>query len=153
MPITPKEVREFGDRWLTTVLSRGTPVEQSAFFVDPDSRLYILESGELMTFDDNYNLHCQLINEIHVLSELALTVLNASPDRVRATGRFYWRAEYAKKRPLPNLIQAVSGIDCIIERVASGELKFVLYMSSFHQLLPDSAPLLLDGAGPSSDTT
>ena len=42
------------------------------------------------------------------------------------------------------MIKSIAGIDCIIERVASGELKFVLYMSSFHQLLPDSAPLRLE---------
>lgn len=141
MPITPPEVREFVDRWLTTVLSRGTPAEQAAFFVDPDSRLYVLETGELMTYQDNYDLHCKLRNEIHTLGDMTLTVLNASPDRVRATGRFYWQAEYAKKRPQPNVIRAICGIDCILERPASGELKFVLYMSSFHQLLPDSAPL------------
>jgi hypothetical protein len=144
MPITLKEVLEFGDRWLTTVLSRGLPAEQAAFFVDPDSRLYILENGALMTFQDNYDLHCQLINEVHSLGDFTLTVLNASPDRVRATGRFYWQAEYAKTRPLPNVIKAIAGIDCVIARVASGELKFVLYMSSFHQLLPDSAPLQLE---------
>ena len=144
MPITPQEAHEFADRWLATVLSRGTPAEQAVFFVDPDSRLYMLETGELMTYQDNYNLHCQLKNETHALGDMALTVLNISPDRVRATGRFYWQAEYAKERPQPNMIRSVAGIDCILERVASGELKFVLYMSSFHQLLPDSAPLQLE---------
>jgi hypothetical protein len=141
MPITLQEVLEFGDRWLTTVLSRGTPTEQAAFFVDPESRLYILENGELMTFQDNYDLHCQLTNETHTLGDFTLTVLNASPDRVRAMGRFYWQAEYVQKQPLANVIKSIAGIDCILERTASGELKFVLYMSSFHQLLPDSAPL------------
>ncbi len=144
MPITLQEVLEFADRWLATVLGRGTPAEQAAFFVDPDSRLYILETGELMTFQDNYNLHCQLTNEVHTLGGFTMTPLNASPDRVRATGRFYWQAEYAQKRPVPNVIKSIAGIDCIIERVASSELKFVLYMSSFHQLLPDSAPLRLE---------
>jgi hypothetical protein len=42
------------------------------------------------------------------------------------------------------VIKAIVGEDWIIERVASGELKFVLYMSTFHQLLPDSAPLQLE---------
>ena len=143
MSITPQEVLEFADRWLTTVLSRGTPAEQAAFFVDPDSRLYMLESGELMTFQDNYHLHCQLTNEIHKLGDFTLAVLSVAPDRVRATGRFYWQAEYAEKRQQPGIIKSIAGIDCILERIVSGELKFVLYMSSFHQLLPDSAPLQL----------
>ena len=101
MPITLQEVLEFADRWLATVLGRGTPAEQAAFFVDPDSRLYILETGELMTFQDNYNLHCQLANEVHTLGGFTMTPLNASPDRVRATGRFYWQAEYAQNVPCP----------------------------------------------------
>jgi hypothetical protein len=144
MPITQKEVLEFGDRWLRTVMTRGLPADQAAFFVDPDSRLYVLEGGALMTFEDNYNLHCQLTNEVHTFGDFTLTVLNNSPERVRATGRFYWQAEYAKKRPPPNVIKAMVGGDWIIERIASGELKFVLYMSTFHQLLPDSAPLQLE---------
>jgi hypothetical protein len=143
MPITPKEVFDFCDRWLTTVMRPGTPSEQAAFFIDPDSRLYILQNGEIMTFQDNYDLHCQLTDEIHILSDFTLAILNASPDRVRAAGRFYWEAQYVQNRPLLNRIKALAGIDCIVERVASGELKFVLYMSSFHQLLPDSAPLEL----------
>ena len=141
MSITLQEVLDFVDRWLRTVLSRGTPAAQSAFFIDPDSRLYILENGEVMTFQDNYHLHCQLTNEAHTLGDFSLTVLNASPDRVRAVGRFYWQAEYVQKQPLANVFKSIAGIDCIIERAASGELKFVLYMSTFHQLLPDSAPL------------
>lgn len=141
MPIALQEVLEFCDRWLTTVLSRGTPAQQATFFVDPESRLYLLENGGLMTFQDNYDLHCQLTNESHMIGDFNLTVLNASPERVRAVGRFYWRAEFAQKRPSRSAIKAVAGIDCIIERIASGELKFVLYMNAFHQLLPDSAPL------------
>ena len=101
MPITQKEVLEFCDRWLTTVLRRGTPTEQAGSFVDPDTRLYMLEDGGMMTFQDNYDLHCQLKSERHTLGDFTLTALNASPDRVRATGRFYWQAEYAEKRPMP----------------------------------------------------
>lgn len=144
MPITLEEVLAFGDRWLTTVLGRGSPAQQAAFFLNPDSRFYVIESGETMTFQDNQDLHCQLINEVHTLSDFTLTPLNASPDRVRTTGRFYWQAEYGDKRPAPNMIKAIVGVDWILERVPSGELKFVLYLSSFHQLLPDSAPLNFD---------
>ena len=144
MAITLEEVMEFGERWLTTVFNRGLPAEQAAFFVDPDSRMYMLDNGELMTFQDNYDLHCQLTNEIHALGDFTLTVLNVSPDRVRATCRFYWQADYADNRPVPNTIKAIVGEDWIIERVTSGELKFVLYMNSFHHLLPDSAPLQLE---------
>ena len=39
------------------------------------------------------------------------------------------------------MIKAVVGEDWIIERAASGALKFVLYVNTFHHFLPDSAPL------------
>ena len=44
-------------------------------------------------------------------------------------------------RPAPNVIKAVVGEDWILKRTASGALKFVLYINTFHHLLPDSAPL------------
>jgi hypothetical protein len=72
-----------------------------------------------------------------------LTVLKTAPERVRATGTVYWEAEY-RDRPRPNVIKAVVGEDWIIERSPSGALKFVLYMNTFHHLLPDSAPLQLE---------
>ena len=46
-----------------------------------------------------------------------------------------------RERPPPNVIKAVVGEDWIIERAASGALKFVLYVNTFHHFLPDSAPL------------
>ena len=49
-------------------------------------------------------------------------------------------AEFAG-RPAPNVIKAVVGEDWILERSPSGDLKFVLYMNTFHHTLPDSAPL------------
>lgn len=143
MPIALDEVLKFGDRWLTTVLGRGSPAAQAAFFLHPDSRFYMVESGETMTFEDNTNIHSQLIHDSHTLGDFTLTALSSAPERVRATGRFYWQAEYARRRS-PNLIQAVVGVDWILERAPSGELKFVLYLSGFHQLLPDSAPLDFD---------
>ena len=39
------------------------------------------------------------------------------------------------------VIKAVVGEDWILERATSGELKFVLYINTFHHTLPDSAAL------------
>ena len=61
-------------------------------------------------------------------------------DRVRARGTVYWQAEFPG-RPPPSVIEAVVGEDWIIERAASGELKFVRYVNTFHHFLPDSAPV------------
>ena len=55
---------------------------------------------------------------------------------MRARGTVYWQAEFPG-RQAPNVIKAVVGEDWILERAASGGLKFVLYINTFHQLLPD----------------
>ena len=39
------------------------------------------------------------------------------------------------------MIKAVVGEDWLLERATSGELKFVLYINTFHHMLPKSAPL------------
>jgi len=59
---------------------------------------------------------------------------------VQARGTVYWQAEFPGA-PTPKVIKAVVGEDWIIERAASGALKFVLYVNTFHHFLPDSAPL------------
>ena len=110
------------------------------FLLDRHSRIYVLWNGSSIDFDEHRKLHDQWINELHRFGHFELTPLNASPERVRATGTVYWEAEFAG-RPAPNVIKAVVGEDWILERSPSGDLKFVLYMNTFHHSLPDSAPL------------
>src|SRR6476620_6012077 len=68
-------------------------------------------------------------------SAIDLTPLNASPERVQARGTVYWQAEFPGALT-PKVIKAVVGEDWIIERAASGDLKFVLYVNTFHHFLP-----------------
>jgi hypothetical protein len=143
MAITLQEVLDFADRWFHTMMHHGSPAEQATFFADPHSRIYVLEGGETIGFEEHYKLHLQWTNERHRFGNFLLTVLKTSPERVRATGQVHWQAEYVS-RPPPNVIKAVVGEDWIIERMPSGELKYVLYMNTFHHLLPDSAPLALE---------
>lgn len=138
--ITLDEVLDFAGRWFDTVMNGGSAADQAAFFLDPRSRIYVLENGATFGFEEHFRLHAQWINEVHALGQFTLTPLNASPERVRAMGTVYWQAEFAG-RPAPNVIKAVVGEDWIVERKPSGELAFVLYMNTFHHTLPDSAPL------------
>ena len=55
------------------------------------------------------------------------------------TGTVYWQAEFAG-RPEPNVIKAVVGEDWILEKLPSGDLKFVLYTNTFHHALPRFGP-------------
>ena len=141
MPITLDEVLDLAKQFFAATASgRG---DQPSFFLDPHSRIHIGESGEAIALDDHQKLHAQWINERHILGSFNLTALSTAPERVRAVGTVYWEAQY-RDRPPPNLIKAVVGEEWTIERIPSGALKFVLYTSTSHHLLPDSAPLTLE---------
>ncbi len=143
MAITLDEVVAFADKWFLTVWGGGRADAQAAFFLDPHSRIYVVQGGETIGFEDHEKLHKQWTDERHLFDGFSITPLNTAPERVRATGTVYWEARY-RDRPPPNLIKAVVGEDWIIERIPSGALRFVLYMNTFHHLLPDSAPLQLE---------
>jgi hypothetical protein len=143
MPITLDEVEAFAHKWFDTAFGGGAAAAQAAFFLDPNSRIVVVQGGETISFPEHETLHKQWTNERHLFGRFNITTLNAKPERVRATGTVYWEAQY-RDRPPPNVIKAVVGEDWIIERIPSGELRYVLYMNTFHHLLPDSAPLLLE---------
>jgi hypothetical protein len=138
--ISLNEVLEFGSRWFDTVMSGGSAGDQAAFFLDPNARIHVVSRGATIGFDEHCKLHAQWSNEVHRFGDFSVTPLNDSPERARATGSVYWQAE-CRDRPPPNVIKAVVGEDWILERTPQGALRFVLYMNTFHHLLPDSAPL------------
>lgn len=140
MTITLDETLHFAEKFFATVASGG---DQDSFFLHSHARIYVLQGGETIGLEDHKKLHSQWTHERHLLGQFALTTLSTKPERIRATGTVYWEASY-RGRPEPNTIKAVVGEDWIIERIASGALRFVLYMNTFHQLLPDSAPLQLE---------
>ena len=88
--ITLDEVHDFGSRWFNTVMNGGSAGDQAAFFLDRHSRIYVLWNGSSIDFDEHRKLHDQWINELHRFGHFELTPLNASPERVRATGTVYW---------------------------------------------------------------
>ena len=138
--ISVGEMREFGAGWFDAVARGATAAEQAQFFLDPHARIYVVWNGVAISLAEHEKLHAQWINERHSFGPFDLTPLNAAPERVRARGTVYWQAEFLGRKA-PNVIKAVVGEDWILERAASGGLKFVLYLNTFHHLLPDSAPL------------
>ena len=138
--ITVDDVRDFGTSFFDAVANGASAAEQAQFFLDPHARIYIAWNGATISLDDHERLHAQWINEHHSFGHFDLTPLNASPERVQARGTVYWQAEFPGA-PTPKVIKAVVGEDWIIERAASGDLKFVLYVNTFHHFLPDSALL------------
>ena len=142
--ITLDDVREFGASWFDAVAGGASAAEQAQFFLNPHARIYVVWNGATISLEDHEKLHAQWINERHSFGHFDLTPLNASPERVRARGTVYWQAEF-QGRPAPNVIKAVVGEDWILERAASGGLKFVLYLNTFHHLLPESRRSICDG--------
>jgi hypothetical protein len=140
LEITLKEVLQHADSWFRTVMSGGSADTQAQFFNAPNPFIYILSTGDVLNMDSHYKLHQRFENEVHGIPEFLLTRL--SPQRIRVTGTVYWEAEIKNQTP-PNCIKAVVGEDWILEKNVNGELKFILYMNTFHHLLPDSAPLKL----------
>jgi len=138
--ITLDEVQDFGTTWFNAVARGASAAEQAQFFFDPHARIYVVWNGATISLEDHEKLHAQWINEHHRFGHFDLTPLNASPERVRARGTVYWQAEFPE-RPAPNVIKAVVGEDWVLERATSGELKFVLYINTFHHMLPESTPL------------
>ena len=92
--ITLDEVREFGTRFFDAVASGASAAEQAHFFLDPHARIYVAWNGATINLKEHETLHAQWINEHHSFGHFDLTVLNASPDRVRARGTVYWQAEF-----------------------------------------------------------
>lgn len=133
---------EHADKWFTTVMNGGNAKEQSSFFLYEEPRIFVMPSGISIGMEAHFQLHQHWINEEHKNATFLITELSQSPERVRASGSVYWQAEIPNQNP-PNIIRAVVGEDWILEKDSTGLLKFVLYMNTFHHLLPDSAPLIL----------
>ena len=58
-------------------------------------------NGATINLKEHETLHAQWINEHHSFGHFDLTVLNASPDRVRARGTVDWQAEFVNPNPIP----------------------------------------------------
>jgi hypothetical protein len=102
--------------------------------------IFVLHGGDL-TLQANYEIHQKLVDEIHwTVGTWDITPLSDDPERARAQGIVYWQG-----RPVDSadgaLLKCYVGEDWVVERVPSGELKFVIYVNSFHRFLPDAAPI------------
>lgn len=110
---------------------------QQKFFLHRDPILFLLR-GEDMTLQQNYELHQKLTDEKHWSVGWDVTHLCDKPERARAVGAFYWQAR-RRGRPDSELIKAYCFQDWIVQRMPSGELKFVVYINTDHSFLPGSA--------------
>ena len=118
-----------------------TAAEMAEFFLYPKSRIFVLHGGDL-TLQANYEeFHQKLVDEVHwTVGTWDITPLSDSPERARAQGIVYWQGRHVDQAD-GALLKCYVGEDWVVERVSSGELKFVIYINSFHRFLPDAAPI------------
>jgi len=138
MSITGDDIVGLAKAWLDCVMVRQEPPSaQQKFFLHRDPILFLLR-GEDMTLQQNYELHRKLTDEKHWSVGWDVTQLCDKPERARAVGAFYWEAR-VRGRPAGELIKAYCFQDWIVQRMPSGELKFVVYINTDHSFLPGSA--------------
>ena len=140
MAITLNDVTQFAEQWFHAVGAGATGDEQAKFHLHRDARIFT-GNGMSFTLDEHHKLHQQWDQEKHSLGPLELTEINEHPNRVRINGTVYWEA-HPRHGNNQGLIKMVVGESWIIERTSEG-LKYVLYISTTFQALPDSIPLNL----------
>ena len=143
MAISLDEIHDLGARYHHLVgVEKGDATAQAAFFVHPHPMIYVEHAHDL-TLQANHETHRGMTDEqFFPLEPWTVTQLCEEPERARAVGGVLWQG-------LPNgdeehgVIKVVVGEDWIVQRTPNGDVKFVLYINTHHQLLPDSAPFAL----------
>ena len=141
MAITKDDVLSLMKRFHDVVmLDKATAAEQGAFFLHPEPRIFIPHGADI-SLQQNYEIHLQLTDELHVpLEPWDIIPLSSQPERVRAIGAVYWQGRLVRSTERA-LIKCIVGEDWIVQRALSGDLKIALYINPYHRFLPDSAPI------------
>ena len=140
MAISKAEVLALVNAFHDCSTGKGTAVQQAAFFLHPEPRIFILH-GEDVSMQGNYEIHQKLTDEKHAtIGSWDITPLCDAPERARAVGTVYWEGRPVSA-PKGALLKCHVGEDWVVQRVPSGELKIALFINTFHTFLPDSAPI------------
>ena len=132
MPITENDIIEFSNEFHElSMVKKGTAAEQAEFFLYPEPVIIVLHGTDI-SLQKNYEIHQQLVDEIHIPQKnwLVTPLLN-QPERVRAEGCVYWEGRLKNSKDNAK-IKCFVGEDWIVQRTDTGELKFVLYINSYH---------------------
>ena len=137
MIITEDDVMKHATQYFTALRTGSTAAELATFFLNPCPRIYFASTGTSIDMEELHEFHQRFKQEKMELSRFNVMSLSDEPARARTLGTVYWEAvSYEADKT----INSVVGEDWILERTSSGELKFVLYINTFHHQLPDSAP-------------
>jgi hypothetical protein len=123
-----------------SMVKKSTAAGMAEFFFYPESRIFVLHGGDL-TLQANYEIHQKLVDETHwTVGTWDVTPLSDDPERARARARgiVYWQGRHVDQAD-GALLKSYVGEDWMVERVPSGELKFVVYVNTDHSFLPGSA--------------
>lgn len=138
MAITVDEVKAIAERWCDTLRERDAPAsERAAFFLYPDPRIFVVQSGISITMEEHAAFHAQFSHQILTLGDFTVSQLNDEPERARAIGSLYWEAHFPDEAKPP--LRCIVGEDWLFERIPSGELRYVLWLNTMHHFLADSS--------------
>jgi hypothetical protein len=141
MTIAIDEALALMARWHETVVRGGDGDELASLFLRPEEGRVYVPHGEDISPDTNHAIHQKLADErIVQIDPWEVTQLCEAPERARLVGAVYWEARLIAN-PTGPLIKVMVGEDWIVQRVPGSGLKIVLYVNSYHRVLPGSAPL------------
>lgn len=144
MPITVEEVRALAGRWCEMLRKEsGSVEERESYFVTPEPRIYVQETGISLNMAEHAAFHSQFGRQVLEIGDFTVTQLSEDPERARALGSLYWEAHYPEGEGRAPL-RCVVGEDWLLERLPSGEVKFVLWLNTLHHFLPGSGAQALE---------
>jgi len=142
MTITKQDIIDLATAFHETVMiEKGDATAQAQYFLYPEPMIILLR-GEDISMQKNYEIHQKLVDERHLAEDdMLLTQLCDQPEKARAVFTVYWQGRLKDNDDPDATIKCYVGEDWIVQRNAGGVLKFVQYINTFHQFLPDSAAI------------
>jgi len=142
MTITKQDIIDLETTFHETVMiEKGDAASQAQYFLYPEPMIILLR-GEDISMQKNYEIHQKLVDERHLAEDdMLLTQLCDQPEKARAVFTVYWQGRLKDNDDPDATIKCYVGEDWIVQRNAGGVLKFVQYINTFHQFLPDSAAI------------
>jgi hypothetical protein len=121
-----------------SMVKKSTAAQMAEFFLYPESRIFVLHGGDL-TLQANHEIHQKLVDEIHWT--VGTWDIARRQPRAGAGAGYRLLAGPPRRLGRRRAAQMPCGRGLGGRTGASGELKFVIYVNSFHRFLPDAAPI------------
>jgi len=146
MAISLEEILDLCHRFHTVVgIEKGDAAAQAAFFLHPHPLIYVAHAADL-TLQTNYEIHQDMTDEEYFpLEPWDVVQLCDAPERARAIGAVLWQGRTVGNGD-DGIVKVDVGEDWIVQRTPEGDVKFALYLNTYHQSLPGAMTFSLPQA-------